>query len=145
MAMDGPPPLTPPPTRSTLRSAAIAATCTAAMVVNSSNNTSVAIALPTIGEALRARAAALQWIVSAYPLSSGCLLLVFGHFADVHGRKRVFLAGSAVLAAFTLGCGFARDAQALAVLRAFQGVGGAATIPAAVRPRQFNFLGGDQD
>ncbi|KAJ7106912.1 major facilitator superfamily domain-containing protein [Mycena epipterygia] len=102
------------------------------MVVNSSNNTSVAIALPTIGAALRARAAALQWLVSAYPLSSGCLLLIFGHIADAHGRKRVFLAGSALLAAFTLACGFAKDELTLAVLRGFQGIGGAATIPASL-------------
>ncbi|KAJ6533086.1 major facilitator superfamily domain-containing protein [Mycena capillaripes] len=127
-------PSTPPPPqpRSTWRSVAIAGTCTAAMLVNSSNNTSVAIALPTIGAALHAPAAALQWIVSAYPLSSGCLLLFCGHIADVHGRKRVFVGGSAILAAFTLGCGFARDSVTLSILRGLQGIGGAATIPAAL-------------
>ncbi|KAF8145372.1 major facilitator superfamily domain-containing protein [Mycena galopus ATCC 62051] len=121
-----------PPRKSTWRSVAIAGTCTAAMIVNSSNNTSVAIALPTIGAALHARAAALQWLVSAYPLSSGCLLLFCGHIADVHGRKRVFVAGSGVLFAFTLGCGFVHDEVTLAVLRGLQGIGGAATIPAAL-------------
>ncbi|KAJ7673587.1 major facilitator superfamily domain-containing protein [Mycena rosella] len=130
----GRPTFTPsPPLRSNLRGFAIAATCTAAMVVNVQlEQTSVAIALPTIGADLHARAAALQWLVSAYALSSGCLLLFCGHLADVHGRKRVFLAGSALLAAFTLGCGFAKDEVTLAVLRGFQGVGGAATIPAAL-------------
>ncbi|KAF7360738.1 MFS domain-containing protein [Mycena venus] len=126
------PPSPAPPKRSSWRAVAIAGTCTAAMLVNSSNNTSVAIALPTIGAALHARAAALQWLVSAYPLSSGCLLLFCGHIADVHGRKRVFVVGSAILAAFTLGCGFVHDEVTLAVLRGFQGIGGAATIPAAV-------------
>ncbi|KAJ7064686.1 efflux transporter [Mycena amicta] len=114
------------------RGVAIAATCTAAMIVNSSNNTSVAIALPSIGSSLHARSNVLQWFVSAYPLSSGCLLLVSGHLADNHGRKRVLVAGSAVLAAFTLGCGFATNGVTLAILRALQGIGGAATIPAAI-------------
>ncbi|KAJ6514273.1 MFS general substrate transporter [Mycena vitilis] len=130
--MDTPPPSPPQPRRSSWRSVAIAGTCTAAMLVNSSNNTSVAIALPTIGVALHARAAALQWLVSAYPLSSGCLLLFCGHIADVHGRKRVFVGGSAILAAFTLACGFVQDEVTLAVLRGLQGIGGAATIPAAL-------------
>ncbi|KAJ7032369.1 efflux transporter [Mycena alexandri] len=121
-----------PPRRSNWRGVAIAATCTAAMLVNSSNNTSVAIALPTIGADLHARAAALQWLVSAYSLSSGCLLLFCGHLADVHGRKRVFVIGSIILFAFTLACGFVHDEVTLAVLRGFQGVGGAATIPAAL-------------
>ncbi|KAK7044394.1 major facilitator superfamily domain-containing protein [Favolaschia claudopus] len=98
----------------------------------SSNGTSVAIALPTIGASLHAKAAALQWLVSAYSLSSGCLLLFCGHLADVHGRKRVFVAGSALLAVFTLGCGFVHDEVTLAVLRGLQGIGGAATIPAAL-------------
>ncbi|KAF7325516.1 MFS domain-containing protein [Mycena kentingensis (nom. inval.)] len=121
-----------PSTRSSLRGFAIAATCTAAMVVNSSNNTSLAIALPTIGHSFRASSAVLQWFVSAYPLSSGCLLLLCGHLADNYGRKRVLVVGSAILAAFTLGCGFTKHAVVLAVLRALQGIGGAATIPAAI-------------
>ncbi|KAJ7264038.1 major facilitator superfamily domain-containing protein [Mycena haematopus] len=122
----------PPPKRSSWRGVVIAGTCTAAMIVNSSNNTSVAIALPTIGAALHARSASLQWLVSAYPLSSGCLLLFCGHLADTHGRKRVFVGGSALLFAFTLACTFVHDDVTLAVLRGFQGIGGAATIPAAL-------------
>ncbi|KAK7039697.1 MFS domain-containing protein [Favolaschia claudopus] len=134
--MDASPPSSPVPVqekgRSRWRAIAIAGTCTAAMLVNSSNGTSVAIALPTIGASLHAKAAALQWLVSAYSLSSGCLLLFCGHLADVHGRKRVFVAGSALLAVFTLGCGFVHDEVTLAVLRGLQGIGGAATIPAAL-------------
>ncbi|KAF7318759.1 MFS domain-containing protein [Mycena chlorophos] len=121
-----------PTRRRRWKDVAIAATCTAAMIVNSSNNTSLAIALPSIGSDLQVRSDVLQWFVSAYPLSSGCLLLVAGHLADHYGRKRVLVVGSGVLAAFTLGCGFATDGVTLAVLRALQGIGGAATIPAAI-------------
>ncbi|KDQ24021.1 hypothetical protein PLEOSDRAFT_1068013 [Pleurotus ostreatus PC15] len=102
------------------------------MLVNSSNNTSVAIALPTIGAALNIQEAQLQWLVSAYSLSSGCLLILFGRLADLHGRKRTFLAGSIWLAAWTLGCGFAQTEIELDVLRGLQGVGVAATIPASL-------------
>ncbi|KAJ7474229.1 hypothetical protein FB451DRAFT_1398217 [Mycena latifolia] len=71
--------ITPPPSgavhkRSALRSVTIVILCTAAMIVNNSNNTSVSISLPTIGKELHAEEVALQWLVSAYPLSSGPLL-----------------------------------------------------------------------
>ncbi|KAF7420881.1 hypothetical protein PC9H_011399 [Pleurotus ostreatus] len=121
-----------PPQRSTTRSVLLIITCTFAMLVNSSNNTSVAIALPTIGAALNIQEAQLQWLVSAYSLSSGCLLILFGRLADLHGRKRTFLAGSIWLAAWTLGCGFAQTEIELDVLRGLQGVGVAATIPASL-------------
>ncbi|KAJ7139217.1 major facilitator superfamily domain-containing protein [Mycena epipterygia] len=120
------------PKRSALRSVTIVILCTAAMVVNNSNNTSVSISLPNIGRELHAQEVALQWLVSAYPLSSGCLLLFFGRLADLHGRKNAFLLGSAFLAAFTLACGFAKDEITLAVLRGLQGICGAATIPASL-------------
>ncbi|KAF9497440.1 MFS general substrate transporter [Pleurotus eryngii] len=121
-----------PPQRSTMRSVLLIITCTFAMLVNSSNNTSVAIALPTIGAALNIQEAQLQWLVSAYSLSSGCLLILFGRLADLHGRKRTFLAGSMWLAAWTLGCGFAQTEIELDVLRGLQGVGVAASIPASL-------------
>lgn len=121
-----------PPQRSTTRSVLLIITCTFAMLVNSSNNTSVAIALPTIGAALNIQEAQLQWLVSAYSLSSGCLLILFGRLADLHGRKRTFLAGSIWLAAWTLGCGFAQTEIELDVLRGLQGVGVAASIPASL-------------
>ncbi|KAJ7843662.1 hypothetical protein B0H14DRAFT_1011697 [Mycena olivaceomarginata] len=143
------PPSSPPPaptTRSRWRAVAIAGTCTAAMLVNSSNNTSVAIALPTIGGALHTRAAALQWLVSAYPLSSGCLLLFCGHLADVHGRKRVFIGGSLILFAFTprvrlrAGRGHARGAEGPAGRGRCRNNSGCTgdsrtRVPAILRPR----------
>ncbi|KAF8875000.1 putative efflux transporter [Infundibulicybe gibba] len=110
--------------RSTANSFWLIFTCTMAMLVNSSNNTSVAISLPTIGKDLDILEAKLQWL--------GCLLLMFGRLADLYGRKRTFLLGSAWLAALTLGCGFAKDEITLDILRGFQGVGVAASIPASL-------------
>ncbi|KAG2354800.1 major facilitator superfamily-domain-containing protein [Suillus spraguei] len=74
----------------------------------------------------------LQELTSAYSLSSGCLLLFFGRLADLYGRKRAFMAGTLCQVDFSLGCGFAQDGLTLAVLRGFQGIGGAATIPSSL-------------
>lgn len=110
--------------RSRLRSIFIVITCTAAMVVNISNTTSVSISLPTIEKDLVIEEEQLQWLVSAYSLSSGCLLLFFGRLADLYGRKKAFMIGTLCQIAFSLGCGFAQDGLTLAVLRGFQGIGG---------------------
>ncbi|KAG2354799.1 major facilitator superfamily domain-containing protein [Suillus spraguei] len=117
--------------RSYLRSVLIVITCTAAMVVNISNTTSVSISLPAIEKGLAIEEDQLQWLVTAYSLSSGCLLLYFGRLADLYGRKKAFMAGTLCQVAFSLACGFAQDGLTLAVLRGFQGIGGAATIPSA--------------
>ncbi|KAI4527062.1 MFS general substrate transporter [Schizophyllum commune Loenen D] len=114
------------------RAVVLVAVCTTAMIVNVSNTTSVAIALPTIGEELGIQQDQLQWLTNAYSLSSGCLLLMFGRIADLYGRKKTFIAGLAWLFAFGLACGLVHNALTLQILRGFQGVGGAAIIPAAL-------------
>ncbi|OBZ72345.1 hypothetical protein A0H81_07346 [Grifola frondosa] len=121
-----------PHQRSTFKAICLVATCTLAMILNSANNTAVAISLPTIGRELDILEYKLQWIISAYSLSSGCLLLVCGRLADLYGRKRTFLLGTICMAIFGLGCGFAQDEITIDVLRGFQGIGAAAFIPAAL-------------
>ncbi|KAG1774464.1 major facilitator superfamily domain-containing protein [Suillus placidus] len=126
--------------RSRLRSVFIVATCTAAMVVNISNSTSVSISLPTIEKGLAIQQEQLQWLVSAYSLSSGCLLLFFGRLADLYGRKKgVYDWYSLPNCLFSrlwlctrLACLPSIHGLTLAVLRGFQGIGGAATIPSAL-------------
>ncbi|KAG2147756.1 major facilitator superfamily domain-containing protein [Suillus bovinus] len=118
--------------RSLMRSVFIVITCTTAMLINTYNTTSVCISLPTIEKDLAIEDDQLQWLVSAYSLSSGCLLLFFGRLADLYGRKRAFICGILCQAAFSLGCGFAQDPLTLAVLRGFQGIGSAAIIPSAL-------------
>ncbi|TFK71576.1 efflux transporter [Pluteus cervinus] len=121
-----------PPSPGLFKSICLIATCTMSMLINILNNTSVSISLPAIGRELGIVETQLQWLVSAYALSSGCLLLIFGRLADLHGRKRVFIAGSCWLAVFSLACGFAPDSVSLQVLRGLQGVGAAASIPASL-------------
>ncbi|KAF7987040.1 hypothetical protein HWV62_163 [Athelia sp. TMB] len=117
---------------SLLRAVVLILTCTMAMVLNIANSTMVSIALPIIGHDLNIPSERLQWLVSAYSLTSGCFLVFFGRLADLYGRKRVFVAGSLWLAVFSLGLGFANDEITLDILRGFQGIGAAATIPSSV-------------
>ncbi|KAF5353804.1 hypothetical protein D9758_010586 [Tetrapyrgos nigripes] len=121
-----------PKQRSTLQSVLLVATCTLAMMTNTSNSISIAIALPVMETELNIPQVQLQWVVSAYSLSSGCLLVLFGRLADLYGKRRMYILGSAWLVAFTLGCAFAPNALTLDILRGLQGVGASATIPAAI-------------
>ncbi|KXN82108.1 hypothetical protein AN958_03162, partial [Leucoagaricus sp. SymC.cos] len=96
------------------------------------NNTPIAITLPTIGQEFNADPSLLQWFVAAYPLSSGCLLLVCGRLADLYGRKKAYLLGTLMTAAFSLGVGFANNITTLIILRAMQGIGAATTVTASL-------------
>ena len=62
----------------------------------------------------------------------GCSLIFFGRLADLYGQKKVFLAGTTWLCIFALACSFVKDVITLNVLRALQGFGPAAYIPASV-------------
>lgn len=81
------------------------------------------VAVPAIAEALRADAVAVGWVSTAYLLASAVFLLPFGKIADSHGRKRVFLAGVAVVALGGVLCALARSFPQLVAARVFQGVG----------------------
>ncbi|KAG2073087.1 efflux transporter [Suillus decipiens] len=117
---------------SLLHSILVIMTCTIAMVVNTANLSSVSISLPTIERDLNVKEEQLQWLVSAYSLGSGCLLLFFGGLADIYGRKKAFMIGTLCQAAFSLAGGFAQNGSTLIILRAFQGIGAAATIPSSL-------------
>lgn len=121
-----------PQPRSTFKSIVLVLTVTFAMIINLANFSAASIALPTIQRELDLQEAQLQWIISSYPLCSGCLLLAFGRVADVHGRKKTFLSGATLLTIFTLACAFAQDVTTLATLRGIQGIGAAAMLPAGL-------------
>ncbi|KAI0833324.1 major facilitator superfamily domain-containing protein [Trametes gibbosa] len=123
------PPHTP---RSFAKDVILICTVTLAMILNTANSTGVAISLPTIGRELNIVESKLQWIISAYSLSSGCLLLFLGRIADLYGRKNTFIFGCGLMGILGLGCGFAQDEITLDVLRGLQGIGAAACIPAGL-------------
>ncbi len=94
--------------------------------------TIVAIALPAIGDDLGVSATDLQWVLSAYTLTFGGLLMLAGRAADLYGRRRAFRAGLLLFAAASLGCALAPTAAALVALRALQGAGAALVAPSAL-------------
>ncbi len=94
--------------------------------------TIVNVALPSIQGALGFSAAGLQWVVNAYTLAFGGLLLLGGRVSDLVGRRRVFLAGMGLFAAASLAGGLAPSAGVLIAARAVQGVGAALLSPAAL-------------
>ncbi|KZO95200.1 efflux transporter [Calocera viscosa TUFC12733] len=103
-----------------------------AMLLNICGVSSMSIALPTIGKDLGIPTSTLQWLITAYSLTSGCFLLLFGRLADIFGRKHVFLLGNIWLIAFSIGCGFSNQGITIILMRALAGMGTAATIPACL-------------
>ena len=92
----------------------------------------VNVALPSVDADLDFSASGLQWVVSAYALSFGGLLLLGGRAADLLGRRRMLMTGVGVFAAASLLAGLAWSADALVAARALQGVGAALMTPAAL-------------
>ena len=92
----------------------------------------VFVGLPSIGADLGFGDQGLQWVVSAYALTFGGLLLLGGRAADLLGRRRVFMTGVAVFTTASLLCGLAWSPAALLAARAIQGVGAAIMTPTAL-------------
>ncbi|GAA0229062.1 MFS transporter [Cryptosporangium japonicum] len=85
----------------------------------------VTVAMPAIQADLALSTAGLSWVVNAYLIAFGSLLLLAGRLGDLIGRKRMFLAGSIVFTLASLLAGAATSAEALIVARFLQGVGSA--------------------
>jgi drug resistance transporter, EmrB/QacA subfamily len=85
----------------------------------------VNVALPSIRDGLGFSTDGLQWVVNAYTLTFAGFLLLGGRASDLLGRRRVFLAGTAVFALASLACAVAGSPAVLIAARAVQGVGGA--------------------
>jgi EmrB/QacA subfamily drug resistance transporter len=94
--------------------------------------TIVNVALPDIQHALSFSPAGLSWVINAYTLTFGGLLLLGARAGDLLGRRRVFLAGIALFSTASLAGGFAQSAGELLAARALQGVGGALAAPSAL-------------
>ena len=92
----------------------------------------VNVALPSIQSELGASVAAMQWVVNAYLLFLGSLVLVGGSMGDKLGRRTVFVAGIALFTLASAACGFAPNAVALIAARAVQGIGAALLVPSSL-------------
>src|SRR3954451_19811864 len=91
------------------------------------DQTIVNVALPSIQRDLGFSASGLAWVVNAYMIAFGGLLLLAGRLGDLIGRRRVFLFGLALFSLASLACGFASSQELLVAARFIQGVGGALT------------------
>jgi EmrB/QacA subfamily drug resistance transporter len=96
------------------------------------DGSAVSLALPVMQQQLHGDVAAAQWIMNAYALFLGALVLAGGAAADRYGRKRAFIAGVALFTAASLACGLAPGLGFLIAARAVQGVGAALLTPASL-------------
>src|SRR5258706_6267172 len=94
--------------------------------------TIVNVALPHIQRALGFSGTSLEWVVNAYALAFGGLLLLGGRAGDRLGRRKMFIAGLVLFSAASLAGGFASSEAFLLTARAVQGAGGALVAPAAL-------------
>lgn len=90
------------------------------------------IALPSVGKEFSAGAVVLGWLATVYLLASAVFLVPFGKLADIHGRKKVFLAGLMVYSISSLLCGLTTSLELFIALRIAQGTGAAAIFGTGV-------------
>jgi EmrB/QacA subfamily drug resistance transporter len=96
------------------------------------DNTVVNVALPSIQQDLRIGTAELEWVVNAYALTFGVLLLSGGKLADLLGRRRIFIVGLVIFTGASLWCGLSGGAESLIAARTVQGIGAALMNPATL-------------
>lgn len=96
------------------------------------DSTVVNVALPTLQSSLGGTVTDIQWVVEAYGLLLGGLILVGGSLGDRLGRRRIFLVGVAAFAVASVCCGLAPNIRQLVLARAVQGVGAAFLVPGSL-------------
>jgi EmrB/QacA subfamily drug resistance transporter len=96
------------------------------------DGTVVNVALPALQSSLDATITDVQWVVEAYALFLGALILVGGSLGDQLGRKKVFLFGVVTFTAASVWCGLAPNPLVLIIGRAVQGVGAAFLVPGSL-------------
>jgi len=94
--------------------------------------TIVNVALPHIQRALGFSGSGLEWVVTAYSLAFGSLLLFGGRLGDIYGRRRVFIIGVATFSVASLAGGLATSEWSILTARVVQGAGGALAAPTAL-------------
>jgi EmrB/QacA subfamily drug resistance transporter len=96
------------------------------------DGTVVNVALPALQSSLHATVIDMQWVVEAYGLFLSALILVGGAIGDSVGRRLMFLLGTGLFAAASIGCGFSTNISELVIARCVQGIGAAALVPGSL-------------
>ena len=104
--------------------------------------TVVNVALPSMSAGLHLSATSLSWVLNAYALTFGGLLLLGGRVGDIIGRRQAFMAGLVIFTLASLAAGLATSSAALLAARAVQGVGGAIASPAVLATIVASFADG---
>jgi EmrB/QacA subfamily drug resistance transporter len=118
--------------------------CILASIVVFLDGSVVNVALPAIREDLNAGLATQQWVVEAYLLTLGSLILAGGSYADIRGRKHSLMLGVTLFALTSLACAVAPNSGFLIGARALQGVAGAVLVPASLAILTASFEGAER-
>jgi EmrB/QacA subfamily drug resistance transporter len=113
------------------RRAAVTLAAMLGMFLSGVDQTAVGTAMPTIVGALGGLAL-YSWVFAAYQIAFVVMTPISGKFADLYGRKHMYLAGILVFVGASMLCGFARSMGALVAFRFVQGIGGGAILPIAL-------------
>ena len=96
------------------------------------DSTVVNVALPSLQASFHSTVVGAQWVVEAYGLFLGALILVGGSLGDLFGRRLMFLSGVGIFAAASMACGLALSIQQLVIARSVQGIGAAFLVPGSL-------------
>jgi EmrB/QacA subfamily drug resistance transporter len=122
---------------------ALAVICAAQLMIVL-DATVVNVAIPTIHHALKFSETNLEWLITAYSLTFGGLLLFGGRTGDLYGKRKMFMIGITIFAVSSLLGGFATNDVWLIITRGMQGIGGAIAAPTALSLIATNFPEGKE-
>lgn len=100
-----------------------------AVLVVANDFTALSVALPAIERQFNTDVSTVQWVINAYALTFGVLIVVGGRLADLFGRRNAFVVGAAIFAGFSVIGGAAPSTTVLVACRALMGIGGALMWP----------------
>jgi EmrB/QacA subfamily drug resistance transporter len=103
-----------------------------AVFVVANDFTALSVAMPSMEADLDADVTTIQWVINAYALVFGVLIITGGRLADMFGRRRIFFVGAGIFAVFSVFAGAAPNAELLIAGRALMGIGGALMWPAVL-------------
>src|SRR6201997_2936532 len=95
-----------------------------AVLVVANDFTALSVALPAIERDLHSNVTTVQWVINGYAMVFGVLIVTGGRLADMFGRRRIFMLGASLFAAFSVVGGFAPNAGVLLACRFLMGIGG---------------------